>query len=351
MTKQNQRTADNSIAVQSGGDTTITQGITPEQMSVILDALARQIPQFASIAREEAESRIAAFEERLIKRFGEDQSASTVAFTDPDFQYVVHKGQQAYVRSGDPQLADTLIDVIARRSQETERTRLALTLNDAVEKASALTGDEFAELSLSFFYRYAWRGFGTVKKFAEHHRQITQQLVSDISTNLVSYQYLEAHSCAIIEMGSVEIPKIIIESYPGLFNRGLAIDQVDEFLDVETRNVYINSNLLKRCIHDQEKWQCNAVSKQVFRDLIKRAGIDDGQGERFWDFFVEKTKFNRDELVTAINPFFPEFCELEELWNSTPLRHLKLTSVGIALGHANLRRVAPFDADLSIWIQ
>jgi hypothetical protein len=40
-----------------------------------------------------------------------------------------------------------------------------------------------------------------------------------------------------------------------------------------------------------------------------------------------------------------------DVWTNTPLKGFKLTSLGIAIGHANARRVVGFDAPLDIWIK
>jgi hypothetical protein len=48
----------------------------------------------------------------------------------------------------------------------------------------------------------------------------------------------------------------------------------------------------------------------------------------------------------------PEFGELVSIWGSTPLHQMTLTSRGIVIAHANLKRLIPdFNADLSIWIK
>ena len=57
------------------------------------------------------------------------------------------------------------------------------------------------------------------------------------------------------------------------------------------------------------------------------------------------------EIIELIAPDVPAIRTLAELWEQTPLKQLHLTSVGIAIGFSNMRRMNPkFDADLSIWI-
>ena len=56
-------------------------------------------------------------------------------------------------------------------------------------------------------------------------------------------------------------------------------------------------------------------------------------------------------IALTTGPSVPEIRRLDQLWHSTPLKNLSLTTVGIAIGHANLARLSGFKSDLSIWIQ
>lgn len=54
----------------------------------------------------------------------------------------------------------------------------------------------------------------------------------------------------------------------------------------------------------------------------------------------------RAELIAAL----PWMAQLFDLWDSTPIKNLTLTSVGIALAHANMKKRTGRDFDLSIWL-
>jgi hypothetical protein len=140
MSRQDQNVRDGSIAVQSGENTNIFQGPSPTQIKEIVQATAEALlPSFTQVARQIADDRMKDFETVLLARANDPSVMRSEAFKDPDFQYLLGRAQHAYARSGDHQLRDTLIDLIARRSREEDRTRLSLTLNEAVEKAAVLT--------------------------------------------------------------------------------------------------------------------------------------------------------------------------------------------------------------------
>ena len=55
----------------------------------------------------------------------------------------------------------------------------------------------------------------------------------------------------------------------------------------------------------------------------------------------------KDMLVDAI----PEMERIFEVWGRSPFNQFELTSVGIAIAHANYRRKVGDTMDLSIWIK
>ena len=103
-------------------------------------------------------------------------------------------------------------------------------------------------------------------------------------------------------------------------------------------------------MHDESKWQLNAIDKQTFIGVAAKKGFSEAEATNVWAMF-EGTVWNRDEMLEKIGSRLPLFKELDDLWEKTPLQKMQLTTVGIALAHANARRVGGMDADLSIWIK
>jgi hypothetical protein len=151
MTRQDQSVDAGGVAMQAGRDVVVHQGISAEQMTEIMVAMGKQVAVFADEARRIADERIAVFRHSILKRFAEPNRADPEAFKEPDFQYLLADAQEAVARSGDEAVRETLVDIVARRSLEKNRSRLALTLNDAATRAANLTQNEFAALLLSTF--------------------------------------------------------------------------------------------------------------------------------------------------------------------------------------------------------
>jgi hypothetical protein len=123
-------------------------------------------------------------------------------FKDPDFQFMLGDAQKAAARSDDAAIRETLVDIVARRSMETARTRLALTLNDAAIRAANLTADEYAALSLVYVSRYTVQnGIDSFDKLCDYVNSCMIPFAKLVSREAASFWQIQAQSCGSIETG------------------------------------------------------------------------------------------------------------------------------------------------------
>ena len=351
MTKQRQKARDTALAVQSGRDTHVQVGFTLEDALQILTELGQQqVEAYTAAAEKAVAERLDDFAMRLVKVFTDQRIADIQAFQDPDFQYLLTRAQHAYARSGDGQVADVLIDIIAARSKQTKRDRLSLVLNAAVEIAPTLTANEFAELSLSFLVKYTvQRGFISVDDFRQNFETNLAPLLPDISTAFSSYQYLESQRCAKIEgAGRYRIEQMFRE-YCGLFSKGFTLEKLKDHMPDGKKDILDDSSLLMTCTHDSTKLQLRALNHEQALELLKEFDLIEAERTNIANLF-ESTCMSLEEISRGLASTIEGLDTLIDLWNNTALCRLSLTSIGIAIGHSNLRQLCGFDADLSIWI-
>lgn len=344
--RQDQNVAEGGAAILSGRDTTVNNGLTSDQMKQIIETVAAQVPVYAAIAREIVDSRLSEFEGRIIDRFETDSKAQPEAFKDPDFQYLLGKAQHAYARSGDGDVATALADLIVERSKSTQRNRLTLTLNQAVEVASTLTVNEFAELAFSFiFSRTRALGVSTLPALYQTLNERIDPYIDDISRSEASYSYLEAQRCANNGVLVTNFRDLLVGNYAGLLCKGFEKEE----LSVAVPNLDLgNSRLVLPSLHDSKKVQLNALDKATWDGVASDNGVSPDVRDAAWSF-AERSFMTKEEVIDALLPHVPRIAEAFEVWEKTPIRSLQLTSVGIAIGHSYATK-SGFKADLSIWI-
>ncbi len=351
MNKQAQEAREGAVAVQGGRDVTINQGVSPEQMKEIMTAIAVHVREMVVYGQEIAEKRLRDLEAKVLERFASDAAARPDAFKDPDFQHMLSKAQNAYARSGDEGLRDTLVDLIARRSKETERNRLALSLNEAVETSAVLTQNEFAELAIVYLLKYTRRP--NIKDFAtfrSYLQQFLPMLVPQISEEQSSYTYMEAQGCAsIMQFVNADLRMLLVPNYAGVLSNGFDEEKLKSHLPDGKKDIFQRTNIVIPCMHDNTKLQFNALAHDDFFAKTKGFDLTEPERQNLWNMFGG-TVWNKEEIIANL-PDVPELGTLFGYWSKTPLGKLNLTSVGIAIGHAYLVHIADFDADLSIWIK
>jgi hypothetical protein len=350
MARQDQRVDGGGLAIQSGGDTHYSEGLTAQHMGEIVDAVARQLPVYALMAEKIVSERLKDFKEEIIKRFEEDKTTKSTAFKDPDFQYLLHAAQHAHARSGENENRDVLIDLIAERSKVEARNRLALTINQAVEKASLLTKEELSVLSISFLFRYTARfGIKSIQELAAFLSEHAVPHLSHVPIARSSYQYLEALGCASIEMGEVDIRNVFSMCYPGVICAGFTRDNLIDHLPEGKKDAFDATDIVIPCLDDKSMLQFNALRKEDYDAKLIQFGLDPSEFSNAWNMFVN-TVWDTDKISQKLSAFDPSISKIFQLWGETPLKNLTLTSVGMAIGHTNLRLVSGWSADLSIWI-
>jgi hypothetical protein len=346
MSRQDQKVDERGLALQAGGDIVVHGGISPEQMSEIMVAIARTVATFTDAALEKAVERMDALRDEILKRFAEAGQADPEAFKDPDFQYMLNDAQKAVARSGDAAVRDTLVDLVARRSLEKGRTRIAITLAEAATKVANLTSEEFAALSLAYLVRYTIdRSVNNLATLGTYIQTKLVPFAKAVSKERSSYWHLQSQSCANIEMGEVDILAALTRAYGGVLGDGFTREQLESHLPDGKKDAF--DPFLMQCINNGGKLQPRALNFQDLKDNAGDAALTENELRNVWNVF-ENTINDASARITSVAPDAPI---LFDAWAHTPLKHLTLTSVGIAVAHAHAVRVIDLKAPLNIWIK
>lgn len=347
---QKQSANNGSMAVQAGGPVSINTGMTSAQMAEILSALAIHVETLGRHGKEAIENRLREFESSIIERFANDAAAQTEAFLEPDFLAATLDAQRAYARSGDSDLRDVLIDLIVQRSKNKDRSRLSLTLNDAIQKVGSIPQADLNAMSLMFVFQNAQsQGIGNLAQLAAFLASLAVPISKDISSSKSAFDYLSAHGCVVTSPGIITYPsamQIILDRYGAAVAKGLP--------EASMRSAFSNYDALM-CVglvvdspYGGELKTFSYCGPDLDKRLAERLILGD-----YYERYRSLTKDflpSEEEFIGAISEMLPEAQQILNAYDAPPLRNTSLTSIGIALAHANLARGPLREVDLSIWI-
>ncbi len=345
---QSQEVGAGAIAIQSTGSVSITNvGLSfLEVKEIALTVFENNFYKLAGKAKETAMNRAEDVTEKFVKKLQVENPSGISKSEDPDFQHALFTVQQNYARSGDKDLGDLLIDLLVDRSKHDQRDILQIVLNESLSTAPKLTDSNLAILAACFLFKYTQSiNILNHEKLGDYLDKRLLPFISKLNKNQASFQHLEFTGCGSIGLGANSLPSIFTLVYTGLFIKGF------EKSEIESRN--ISSELITTyfipCLNDVEKTQINALNKEVLEEKMKIGAIEADDRIKLLELF-ELNKMNEDEVkdkIISIRAYMQDFFEY---WQSSSIKNFTLTSVGMAIGHANIKRLSGEFADLSIWI-
>lgn len=346
MSRQSQKGGDDSTNIQAE-ELTIIQGLTyPEVRQVAIDVFKSNFYELAGEAKTIASQRAEQVTEDFLKKLQSENPNGFSKAQDPDFQHALFTVQKEYARTGDKDLGDLLVDLLVDRSKQENRNILQIVLNESLSVAPKLTDDQLAALSVTFFCKYTTtHGIENHQMLADSFNKFVQPFASKLSKNQACYQHLQFSGCGSISVGTSSLQKIYGKQYQGLFLKGFDREEI------EKRGISIGEDrrFFIPCLNDESKIQVRAKNLEVLAESMDSQKVPDEDKSKITALF-NLNKMNDKEIKEKIISISPYMDNVFAVWEESPLKSFGLTSVGIAIGHANIKKLVGEFSDLSIWI-
>lgn len=345
---QKQTVEAGSTAIQAGGNVTITQsGLSYSDVQAIAtDVYNANFYKLSSNAKEIARDRAEEITEEFLSKLQKEYPAGFEKAQDPDFQCALFTVQKEYARSGDKDLGALLVDLLVDRCKQNKRDILQIVLNESLNTAPKLTENQLAILAIIFLFKYTQNStVVSIEKLGEYFDKYVKTFAAKLVKNLASYQHLQYSGCGSIEMGAFQLESVLSKTYQGIFLKGFDSNVLLE----QEISIGSDANLLIPCLNDSSKLQINAMNKQMLEQLLESHGISNEERRKITALF-DLGKMNDDEIKKKCIEIRPYMSDIFECWSVSAMKNFTLTSVGIAIGHANIKRLTGEFADLAIWI-
>jgi hypothetical protein len=345
---QSQTLSEGATAIQAGESVTVVHiGVTASEARLIaLDVAKVTFYELTGAAKETASVRVEEITDKVIKKLEIEFPEGLQKARDPDFQYALRTVQKEYARNGDEDLGDLLVDLLVDRSKQDQRDILQIVLNESLATAPKLTDTHLAALAVIFLFKYTQNfRIGNHQLFGDYLDKHLLPFVTKLSKNHAGYQHLEFSACGSIGLSGGSLEGILGTVYQGQFLKGFDQSEITS----RAISIGVDSRFFIPCLNDETKLQVKANSKEGLEKHLDSEGVSSEDKANILALF-ELGKMSeaeiREKLIT-IRPYMAEVCEI---WSNSPMQTFTLTSVGMAIGHANIKRLIGEFADLSIWI-
>jgi hypothetical protein len=345
---QAQNVADGSTAIQAGGNVIITKtGLTySEVRDIALDVYRANFYELAGVAKETAKARAEEITEEFISKLQREHPTGLDKANDPDFQYALFTVQKEYARNGDKELGDLLVDLLVDRSKQEQRDILQIVLNESLSTAPKLTENQLAVLAVMFLFKYTQNtGIGNHQMLGEYLDKHVAPFASKIVKNMACYQHLEFTGCGAIGLGERSLESTLGMTYQGQFLKGF------EAKEISDRGITIGADprFFIPCLNDTSKFQVRANSREFLAEKLEMHSVTPEDGAKITALF-DVGKMSEKEIKAKCVEIRPYMSGVFDTWSESAMKNFTLTSVGIAIAHANIKRLVGEFANLSIWI-
>lgn len=347
MKDQTQKGGNSSTNIQASGDVIIKQGFTvAEARQIALDVFRANYLSLSDEAADVARKRAEEITEKFLKKLQEQNADGITQAKEPDFQHAIFTVQKEFARCGDAELGDLLVDLLVDRTKQASRSILQIVLNESLGVAPKLTLDQLAALSLIFLFRYTIND--DIYNHDSFHSYLDRYVLpfcGHIHKKNACFQHLAYSGCGTVGFGDVDLVRIFQNNYAGLFSKGFDETQfrAKEILIPLTHSIFV------RCLNDINKWQINAINED---DIKKKCLMHQiGSDEVLKLLSLQKKFLMKSEQIKQLIIKGRAYMEnVFDVWNGSYMHRFTLTSVGIAIGHANIKKNLGEFTDLSTWI-
>jgi hypothetical protein len=345
---QNQEAGDNSTNLQ-GKTIVINQGISySDAKAIALDVFKANALELstraADIARGRAEELIDGFLEELRTRAPE----SINKMEDPGMQYAIFTAQKEYAKTGDKDLAKLLVDILVDLAKQEGRDLKQIVLDESLSTVTKLTAAQLDTLTVIFISKYTVNhNVVSIKALSDYLNAYFLPFIKSLSREHSLYQHLEFAGCGSISLGASPLEEIFKGNYTGIFQKGLPKEEIEKQLDKPMASM---AGLFITSLRDNSLYQINAINNDSLENQAIKSDVTGVALHKLKALFTSQT-FSAQEVKDDLINHCPDFKLLFEIWTDSSLKHMTMTSVGIALAQTNLRVKAGITVDLGIWIK
>jgi hypothetical protein len=344
-----QEGADGSTNIQAGsGSVTINQGLSYSDVKEIAkDVFKANFLELSEKAAATATVRASQLVEKFLNELEKRSTEAVNNMENPAMQHALYTAQKEYAISGEEELGNLLVDILVDRASITERNLRQIVLDESLQIVPKITNSQLDSLSIVFLLRYSHNeGVINSRLLDGYFQNFLSPFVNGLSKEPSLSQHLQYCGCASEAMAMTKIEHILRKNYQNAFTRGFTIAEfIEKVGPMQQYYQYLWVDELKI-----SEWKFRFDNLSKLDKIAKDDKFSDETLSKFRKFFnsITMTEIEAREYLFEKFDFMPS---LFDIWENSALGRLNLTSVGIAIAQANIRRKTKATIDLGIWIK
>lgn len=345
---QNQEGGENSSNFQ-GQTVNVQYGISyRDAKEIALDVFKSNFIQLKNEAAEIAKQRAEEITENFLGKLNEKAPEAIQEFNQPGLQDALFTAQKEFAKSGDKELGDLLVDILVDRANSPVRNMVQIVLDEALKTAPRLTVQQMDTITLNFLLTQTVNpGLVNLDQFKQYLLEDILPFVENTTKERSSYNYIEYLGCGHIRAGNYgQLENNLLKRYKAMFQKGFSKDEFGaEAGPFEEYNSFIIP-----CFHDPTKFQLNRLDDSGLENAMTEKNLNDEQKTKLraiWNKFSMQQQEIKEFLIKIDAKMETVF----DVWQNSQFNAMELTSVGIAVAHANYRRKTGKTLDLTKWIK
>jgi hypothetical protein len=242
------------------------------------------------------------------------------------------------------ELHKNLSSLIIQRINNDNEDLKRIVYDEAISTINKLTIDQLKIITLCYLLKYTSYGgivsWEAYKKYLDRH---IKPFLGFKNTN-AEFQHIEYAGCGSIGIGSWDLINIYKQQYSFLFLDLVEKDQID--------NLTLSDEIKKEIVAldtKEGKYFIRFKNKTDLEKYLKDKAVDEEISKKLISIYEGNLK-NNEDIKKKISEETNTGKELIELWEKSNLKHLSLTSVGIAIGASYFEQTVGEKIDISIWI-
>lgn len=330
------------------GQVNIQQGLTySEAKDLIVSVVDQKLIAFKNEAEAIYDGRVNEFKKSLTEKIKDLPEEEMVKLKEPDTQLTLLEAAKISGRKQNDELRNLLANLVVSRikNDKTGKEELKnIVYNEAISTINKLTIDQLKIITLCYLLRYTADNRIVSWDTYKHHLNTHIKPFLGFKNTHAEFQHIEYAGCGSIGIGGWDFTNIYKSQYSFLFFNLVEKKQIDDLnLPIEIKQEIVALDT------KEDKYFIRFKNKTKLEEYSKEKKIDEDNIKKLTSVYESHIK-NNDEVKKKILEETEIGKELLDIWEKSALKHLSLTSVGIAIGASYFEQTVGEKIDIDIWI-